>query len=674
MGAALVLLLVGLGAMAAGVLIGRYYVPDDRQLRRTARHSRAYMRALSHLIARDHDTVVERAARRSSRRTSTTSSRTSRSARCSAAAASTSARSACTRRSRCASAIAASSASARCTSSASTSAPPACRGARPARWRRSCSTSPATRVRCARSRRCTRSRRGSTRPPGCGSGSASGAARTPAQREHHLLVAAAQAALGRDDLESAKQLLKAAQKHRASRAHFFAAAAELAAARGNHRGAKERLQAGADRRSRRSRRTCCPGLIAAEQGLAARRAARARRSRRRSATSGARRRSRRPARARRRRGDRRCRRAPRRRGPRSRSDRAAGRAEPVVAGVIGGETSVDDAWSGTTPPPTRDSSPAIAAASRTATPALGTPTPAARVATPPHGTPVPPARDSSPAIRGRAASQPGAARDSSSALASGGSDRCRPRRAAARSRPRRRAARSRRSARPRTRRRRCRRSPARGPTKRPGRRRSCRRRCRPAGQPARARAARRGRGADRAAARARADPRAAGAAGAMPRRSRDRARREVPRRARGPRRDRALALAGGDPATIRAALEVLVGDAGALAWALRGRWQCAHCGNRPGAFSWRCGQCRRWGTLRMETGIEPPPAAVARAPRGTARASPTALLGARARRVAAGGDARSRAHRRRARERGSRAAIAARPRRWLGSRLWRRGA
>ena len=58
MGAALVLLLVGLGALAAGVLIGRYYVPDDRQLRRTARHSRSYMRALSHLIARDYETVV----------------------------------------------------------------------------------------------------------------------------------------------------------------------------------------------------------------------------------------------------------------------------------------------------------------------------------------------------------------------------------------------------------------------------------------------------------------------------------------------------------------------------------------------------------------------------------------------------------------------------------------
>src|SRR5439155_25349612 len=59
MGAALVLLLVGFGAMAAGVLIGRYYVPDDRQLRRTAKHSRAYMRAVTHLIARDHETVVD---------------------------------------------------------------------------------------------------------------------------------------------------------------------------------------------------------------------------------------------------------------------------------------------------------------------------------------------------------------------------------------------------------------------------------------------------------------------------------------------------------------------------------------------------------------------------------------------------------------------------------------
>src|SRR6185436_4316052 len=45
-------------------------------------------------------------------------------------------------------------------------------------------------------------------------------------REHHLLIAAAQAAMARDDLESAKHLLKQAQKQEES-AHFFAAAAEL---------------------------------------------------------------------------------------------------------------------------------------------------------------------------------------------------------------------------------------------------------------------------------------------------------------------------------------------------------------------------------------------------------------------------------------------------------------
>ncbi len=67
------------------------------------------------------------------------------------------------------------------------------------------------------------------------------------------------------------------------------------------------------------------------------------------------------------------------------------------------------------------------------------------------------------------------------------------------------------------------------------------------------------------------------------------------------------ALAGGDDRAIRRSLELLAGEQGQLAWALRGRWQCGHCGNRPGPFSWRCGQCRRWATMRMETGIEPPP-------------------------------------------------------------------
>jgi len=89
-----------------------------------------------------------------------------------------------------------------------------------------------------------------------------------------------------------------------------------------------------------------------------------------------------------------------------------------------------------------------------------------------------------------------------------------------------------------------------------------------------------------------------------------------------------LAMASGDPTAIRRALDALVADHGALAWTLRGRWQCAHCGHRPGAFSWRCGQCRRWNTLRMETGIEPPPLPP-RERRAVPRAArPDGLLGA----------------------------------------------
>src|SRR5690606_24503120 len=70
-----------------------------------------------------------------------------------------------------------------------------------------------------------------------------------------------------------------------------------------------------------------------------------------------------------------------------------------------------------------------------------------------------------------------------------------------------------------------------------------------------------------------------------------------------------LALAGGDQRDVRQALDAIAGEQGTLAWALRGRWQCSHCGNRPASFSWRCGGCRRWSSLRMETGVEPPPVA-----------------------------------------------------------------
>ena len=89
--------------------------------------------------------------------------------------------------------------------------------------------------------------------------------------------------------------------------------------------------------------------------------------------------------------------------------------------------------------------------------------------------------------------------------------------------------------------------------------------------------------------------------------SRASSRRGSPRRSRRGSRPRATRSRAATIAAIKSALEALAGERGALAWALRGRWQCSHCGNRPGQFSWRCGQCRRWGTLKMETGVEPPP-------------------------------------------------------------------
>ncbi|MBK7535070.1 MAG: hypothetical protein IPI49_06750 [Myxococcales bacterium] len=55
---ALVLALVAVGALAAGLLVGRYYVPDDRQVRRGVRHGRAYLRALSSVLARDAEGAI----------------------------------------------------------------------------------------------------------------------------------------------------------------------------------------------------------------------------------------------------------------------------------------------------------------------------------------------------------------------------------------------------------------------------------------------------------------------------------------------------------------------------------------------------------------------------------------------------------------------------------------
>jgi len=59
MGTAMLMVLIGLGVLAAGILIGRYYVPDDRRLKRTARHGRAYLRSLNLLLSRDLDGTIE---------------------------------------------------------------------------------------------------------------------------------------------------------------------------------------------------------------------------------------------------------------------------------------------------------------------------------------------------------------------------------------------------------------------------------------------------------------------------------------------------------------------------------------------------------------------------------------------------------------------------------------
>ncbi|HMG53966.1 MAG TPA: hypothetical protein VK601_10795, partial [Kofleriaceae bacterium] len=266
MGAALVLLLVALGAMAAGVLIGRYYVPDDRQLRRTARHSRAYMRALTHLLARDHDTVMAELRAVVEENIEDVEPYF-------ALGALFRSRGEHERAIRVHQALTVRE-----------------RDRRKLRHRAMYELGLDFRA-AGMPRRATRAmenvlleepgHEGALRAlaalyeeqarfhDAAGMWQRLGRRRGEdmSHREHHLLVAAAQAALGRDDLDAAKQLLKAAEKH-AESAHLFAAAAELAAARGNHRGAKERLKQALAADPGLAPHLL-PGLIAAEQGLAA---------------------------------------------------------------------------------------------------------------------------------------------------------------------------------------------------------------------------------------------------------------------------------------------------------------------------------------------------------------------------------------------------------------------
>jgi lipopolysaccharide biosynthesis regulator YciM len=462
MGAAFVLLLVGLGALAAGVLIGRYYVPDDRALRRTARHSRAYMRALNHLIARDHETVVKELR-------SVVEENIEEVEPYFALGAMFRSRGEHERAIRVHQALALRE-----------------RDRRKLRTRAMYELGMDFRA-AGMPRRATRAmeevlleepgHEGALRAlaslyeeqarfhEAAGMWQRLGRRRgeDTSAREHHLLVAAAQAALGRDDPESAKHLLKAAQKH-AETAHYFAASAELAATRGNYRGARERL-----------RQTLLadpglaphilPGLIAAESELVG-------------------------------------------------QEVEGGAAAPVA----GNDDELDHAAAQAPPPIV----PAGAEPPRLLAGAAGRP-------------PVPPVAERVLALLTEIEAQTGPRLELALIRA----------------------------------------------------------------QLAKGRATQDGLAKELVA----RFPDALAARVATAR----------------------IALENGEG--IEEALGRIAGEHGMLAWALQGRWQCSHCGNRPGPFGWRCAQCRRWGTLRMETGIEPPPIAP-RDRRSTPRsARPEGLLG-----------------------------------------------
>ncbi len=425
MGAALVLLLVALGALAGGVLIGRYYVPDDRQLRRTARHSRAYMRALSHLIARDYDTVV--AELRGVVEESVDDVEPYF-----ALGAMFRARGEHERAIRVHQALAVRERDKRKNRQRamyelgldfrSAGMPRRATRAMEEVVLADPGHEQAMRVLAAVYEEQSRFNEAADlwarlgKQPESSNPDGVIAASTGGEREHHLLVAGAQVAVARDDLDSARQLLKAAGKFPET-AHFHMASAELAAARGHHADAKARLT-----RALIAEPALAPhvvsALIAAERALGAGTDA----------------------------------------GGGADSDAASDAASD--AGVASRVVATLDAVELETGP--RLELDLVRAS-------------------------LVPATDE--ASCARIATELGVRFPESLA--------------------------------------------------------------------ARVAAAR-------------------------------------------------LAVVGGKPAEIQAALEVLVAEQGALAWTLRGRWQCATCGHHPSAFTWRCPQCRRWASLRIETGLEPP--------------------------------------------------------------------
>ncbi len=545
MGGALVLLLVGVGSIAAGVLIGRYYVPDDRQLRRTARHSRSYMRALSYLISRDHGAVIDElrgvvdeniedvepyfvlAAMFRSRGEHERAIRVHQ-------ALAVRERDRRKVRQRAMYELGLDFRAAGMPRRATRAMEqvlhedPDHEGAlralaalyeEQARFNEAAGLW----------QRLGRRRPRVTDPNGPALGPERGA--DLSAREHHLLVAAAQAALGRDDLESAKHLLKQAQKLQET-AHFFAAAAELAAARGNYSGATTRLKQALIADPALAPHLL-PGLIAAEEGSDEVK-------------------------------------------PRSGSKR----------------DDLDDDGIERTPVPALETGSAglLTAGSRGDSTAL---TGAAKseqdAVTAENGS-------DSTALTVAASNELAAATASSAALATpDGSGHA--------------------ITKPIT--------PAVGVPLVPD--------TKPVGTDSERVLA------VLAEVEAQTGPRLelalirAQLTSAASRSDREAIATELATKFPDALAARVaaarLALESGDERAVRQALDVIAGEQGALAWALRGRWQCSHCGNRPTSFSWRCGGCRRWSSLRMETGVEPPPVAP-RDRRASPRGSrPEGLLG-----------------------------------------------
>jgi lipopolysaccharide biosynthesis regulator YciM len=240
MGAVVLVLLLGLGALAAGILIGRYYVPDDRLLRRTARHARAYMRTVNHLLARDTATAVDELRRIVGENIDEIEPYF-------ALGALFRNRGEHERAIRVHQAL-------------------ALREGESRKLRVRAHHALGMDFRAAgMPRRATRAmeevlideprHEGALRAL-CGLYEEQGRyaeaaaawsrlsrqrSETPTRREHHLLVAAAQKSIAAGDLDSAKRFLKDAGRIDDKGAHFLAAAAELAAARKNYRGASARL-------------------------------------------------------------------------------------------------------------------------------------------------------------------------------------------------------------------------------------------------------------------------------------------------------------------------------------------------------------------------------------------------------------------------------------------------